>query len=212
MPILNSLNTFLTILFVSLALGSNPAFAEPPSWAPAHGYYKNKGKGKHKKKRQHENYHETYRDDSYRERNKVNYDQITCDPAGITNSDIGTVIGGVIGGILGSKIGKGNGKTLATITGVIIGASIGNHVGASMDEADRYCAGQALVHAKDNQSVAWTNPDTQQEYTVTPKRSYTQNNGRYCRDYTSNVTVNGRQDQVSGTACKDDNDNWKIIN
>jgi len=210
MRTIRSLNTFLITLFVSLALGSNPALADPPEWAPAHGYYKNKGK--HKKNKHRESYHETYRDDHYRERNRVNYDQITCDPAGITNSDIGTLIGGVIGGILGSKIGKGNGKTLATIAGVIVGASIGGNVGASMDEADRYCAGQAFVHAKDNQPVAWTNPDTQQEYTVTPKRSYTQNNGRYCRDYTSNVTVNGRQDQVTGTACKNDNGNWQIIN
>ena len=212
MRTIRSLNTFFIVLFVSLALGSNPALADPPEWAPAHGYYKNKGKGKHKKNKHRESYHETYRDDHYRERNRVNYDQITCDPAGITNSDIGTLIGGVIGGILGSKIGKGNGKTLATIAGVIVGASIGSNVGASMDEADRYCAGQAFVHAKDNQPVAWTNPDTQQEYTVTPNRSYTQNNGRYCRDYTSNVTVNGRQDQVTGTACKNENGNWQIIN
>ena len=205
-----SLPSFLTLLFIGLALGSNPALADPPSWAPAHGYYKNKGK--HKKNKHRESYHETYRDDHYRERNRVDYDQITCDPAGITNSDIGTVIGGVIGGILGSKIGKGNGKTLATIAGVIVGANIGGNIGSSMDEADRYCAGQAFVHAKDNQSVAWTNPDTQQEYTVTPKRSYTQNSGRYCRDYTSNIIVNGQRDEVAGTACKNGDGNWQVIN
>lgn len=207
MRTVHSINTLLTILFISLALASNPALADPPSHAPAHGYYKDKGKGKHKKTK----HRETYDDSRYKHPPSTSYETLSCDPQGVTNSDIGTVVGGVIGGILGSKIGKGSGKTLATIAGVIVGASIGNNVGASMDEADRYCAGQAFVHAQDNQPVAWTNPDTRQQYTVIPRSTYNRN-GDYCRDYTSNVIVNGKQDQVTGTACKDDNGNWQIIN
>ncbi|MCK4743254.1 MAG: glycine zipper 2TM domain-containing protein [Sulfuriflexus sp.] len=202
-----SIPSFLTLLFISLALGSNPALADPPSHAPAHGYYKDKGKGKHKKKKHRETYNEGYREPQH-----TRYEPLSCDPGGITNSDIGTVVGGVIGGILGSKIGKGSGKTLATIAGVIVGANIGGSIGSSMDEADRYCAGQAFVHAKDNQAVAWTNPDTRQQYTMTPQRSYTRDNGRSCRDYTSSVLVNGQRDEVTGTACKDGNGNWQIIN
>jgi len=195
------------ILFISLALGSQPVLAEPPSWAPAHGYHKDKNKGKHKKNKHRKSYEET----PYKHPPVAANEPLSCDPQGITNSDIGTVVGGVIGGILGSKIGKGDGKTLATIAGVIVGANIGNNVGASMDEADRYCAGQAFVHAQDNQAVEWTNPDTQHQYTVIPRSAYNRN-GHYCRDYTSNIIVNGRQDQVTGTACKGNDGNWKIIN
>ena len=206
MRTLHSFNNILILFFLSLALGSNPALADPPAWAPAHGYYKDKGKGKgkYKNKRQH-----SYEDTRYKQ--PIIYDTLICDPAGITNSDIGSVVGGVIGGILGSKIGKGDGKTLATIVGAIIGSTIGSDIGASMDEADRYCAGQAFVHAQDNQAVEWTNPNTQQQYSVTPRSTYNRN-GRYCRDYTSDVAINGQTEQVTGTACKDGNGNWQIIN
>jgi len=214
-----SSKTFLITLFISLALGSNPALAVPPEWAPAHGYHKNKHKkGKHKYKykyKDRQSHRETYRyedDDDYARREHPRYEPLECDPSGITNSDIGTVIGGVIGGILGSKIGKGKGKTLATIAGVIVGGSIGGKIGADMDEADKYCAGQAFVHAEDTQPVAWTNPDTQQQYSVTPQRSYTKDSGRYCRDYTSSVIVNGQREQATGTACRDNSGNWQIIN
>jgi len=211
-----SVKTFCITLFISFAIGSNPALAAPPEWAPAHGYYKNKHKGKDKHKyKKHKSHRETYRyedDSDYDRREHRRYDHLECDPSGISNSDIGTVIGGVIGGILGSKIGKGKGKTLATIAGVIVGGSIGGSIGADMDEADKYCAGQAFVHAEDNQPVAWTNPDTQQQYSVTPQRSYTKDSGRYCRDYTSSVMVNGQREQATGTACRDNSGNWQIIN
>jgi len=208
MRTLHSANNILILFFISLALGSNPALAAPPAWAPAHGYYKDKGKGKGKHKNKHQS---NYEDTRYKHPPTSSYEVLTCDPSGTTNSDIGTVVGGVIGGILGSKIGKGDGKTLATIAGVIIGSTIGSDIGASMDEADRYCAGQAFVHAQDNQAVEWTNPDTQRQYNVIPRSTYNRN-GRYCRDYTSNVAINDRTDQVTGTACKDGNGNWQIIN
>ncbi len=203
MRTLASTNIFISSIILSLSLGTNLALADPPEHAPAHGYYKNN------------NQHGNYRDDRYRSSNQHgsnNQPQLRCDPNANTNSTAGTVIGGIIGGILGSNIGKGKGKTLATIAGVIVGGTVGNKVGSSMNEQDRYCAGQALGHAQDNQPVAWTNPDTHQEYTVTPQRTYTQNNGQQCRDYTSSVVIDGRNEYATGTACKDHDGNWKIIN
>ena len=214
MRTIRSISSFIIVAFMSVSLDNTPAFADPPEWAPAHGYYKNKHKHKNKHKyRKHDDDEYVYREPRrYEEPRHRRYETLECDPYSTSSADIGTVVGGIIGGILGSKIGKGDGKTLATIAGVIVGATIGNSVGESMDEADRYCAGQAFVNAEDNQSVEWVNPDTQRQYTVTPDNSYTRDSGRYCRDYTSSVVINGQRDQATGTACRDNSGNWQIIN
>lgn len=231
MRIISSKMVFISSVIFSLSLGTSLVLADPPEHAPAHGTYKNSNQGhdnyQRKKYDDHDsryqqprsyndNKHGNYRDDRYNyNRNQGhsnNPQQLSCDPKANSNSPIGTVIGGVLGGILGSNIGKGKGKTLATIAGVIVGGVVGNKVSSSMNEQDRYCAGQALGHAQDNQAVAWTNPDTHQQYTVTPQRTYTQNNGQQCRDYTSNVVINGHNEKATGTACKDHDGNWKIIN
>ena len=203
----STLRVFLGAL-LSFSLGMNAAHADPPAWAPAHGYYKNKHKNKHEYKTYHDE--NDYREPRYESRRR--YEPLQCVPYATSNADIGTVVGGIIGGILGSNVGKGKGKTLATIAGVMVGATIGNSVGEAMDDADKYCAGQAFSTAQDSQSVAWVNPDTQRRYTVTPNNSYTRDNGRYCRDYTSSVVINGEQRQATGTACKDNSGNWQIIN
>jgi len=211
MHTIRSLCSFIIVAFLSFAVGINPALADPPEWAPAHGYHKKKNKDKHKYRKHDDDYR--YRESRhYDEPQYTRHDVLKCDPYSTRRSDIGTVVGGIIGGILGSKVGKGKGKTLATIAGVIVGATIGNSVGESMDEADRYCAGQAFVNAEDNQPVAWVNPDTQRQYNVTPNNSYTRDSGRYCRDYTSSVVVNGQREQATGTACQDYSGNWQIIN
>jgi len=212
MRTLRFLSSFTLMAFFSFVLSSNVAFAEPPEWAPAHGYHKNKDKHKNKHKRKNKHNDDDYRYSEPRQAEQHRYEPLSCEPYSSRNADVGTVIGGIIGGILGSKIGKGDGKTLATIAGVIVGATIGNTVGESMDVADKYCAGQAFVNAKDSQSVAWINPDTQRQYTVTPDNTYTRDNGRYCRDYTSSVVVNGQRTQATGTACRENGGNWQIIN
>lgn len=226
---------FSSIIF-SLSLGSNLALADPPEHAPAHGSYKNQNQGHDSYRRPKYDDHDSqyqqqrrYNNDdhgNYRYKNSGhsnnNYNNqgnqrghnntLNCDRSGFSSSNVGSVVGGILGGILGSNIGKGKGKTLATIAGVIVGASIGNNIGSSMDDADRYCAGQAFGRAQDNQTVAWTNPDTHREYTVTPDRTYRQDNGRQCRNYTSTVIIDGRQEQATGSACKDHSGNWQIIN
>lgn len=192
-----------SILITGLALGiSTPVLADPPPWAPAHGYYKNKDK---KHKRHHDD------DDHYAVGAEYNtrdgYPTLSCDHNG---AQAGTVVGGIIGGVLGSQIGKGNGKTLATIAGTLIGAYVGNSVGANMDAGDARCAGESFEVAHDNQSVAWNNPDSRTDYTVTPVSSYKNRSGQNCRNYTSEVTIEGRRQASTGTACKDTNGEWRI--
>jgi surface antigen len=128
------------------------------------------------------------------------------------SEDTGQVIGGVIGGVLGSQVGKGSGRTAATIAGVMIGAYIGGRVGKSMDEKDRYRANEALESNPSNQPSAWTNPDTGNEYTVTPTNTYTASSGEPCREYTTEAVIDGRKEIVTGTACRQPDGTWRASN
>lgn len=207
---------FFTLVFATIltvGLFSEPLQAGhgngkgPPDHAPAHGY-RNKHKNKHKRK---------YRDDDdvdivIHSPRRHTPPPFACDHSSISNADIGSVLGGVIGGILGSKVGKGDGKTAAIIAGTVIGSILGSNVGGSMDRVDQYCAGQTFERAPDNQPVAWVNPDTRDQYTVTPTSSYERRDGRTCREYTTDVQIGGRTEQKVGTACRNNDGSWQIIN
>jgi surface antigen len=140
--------------------------------------------------------------------------QGTCNssrlPYGINKQTVGGALGGVIGGLLGSRVGEGSGKTVATITGVLAGMAAGSYLGKTMDAGDQYCAGQALEYAQDNRPVRWSNPDNNSSYVVTPVRTY-EESGRYCRNYTTRVTTEGNTRTVTGTACRQPDGTWRMV-
>lgn len=113
---------------------------------------------------------------------------------------------GALGGAAGAQFGKGDGRTAATIAGTLLGM----YMGRALDEADRYCTGQALEQAPDSRAVAWRNPDMQPEYQVTPTRTFEQQ-GRYCRKYTTQASVGGRTQSTYGTACRQPDGSWQIV-
>jgi surface antigen len=120
----------------------------------------------------------------------------------------GTVAGAVVGGVVGSTIGGGTGRTVAIVAGTLAGALIGSHIGQKMDEADRLKAAQALETAQTGQAVAWKNPDSGNQYSMTPTRTYAQDGGP-CRDFTVNAKVDGKPEEVKGTACRQSDGSWK---
>jgi len=129
-----------------------------------------------------------------------------------SNEQTGQVTGGLLGGLLGSQVGHGSGRTAAIIVGTIAGAYIGGSIGRSMDETDRLKSTQALESNRTNQPSSWSNPDNGNQYTVTPTRTYTADSGEDCREYTTDAVVDGRAEQVSGTACRQANGTWKAVN
>jgi len=129
----------------------------------------------------------------------------------VDKSDIGTVLGGVAGGVLGAQIGRGTGKTVATIAGVLVGAGVGHYIGKKMDESDRVKTARALETTSDNQSTKWKNPNTGGSYAVKPTKTYQRDDGEYCRDFTQQVTIDGKQETATGTACRRDG-RWEIVN
>ncbi len=130
---------------------------------------------------------------------------------GVTKQDVGMATGGILGGAIGSQIGKGHGRTAAIIVGTLAGAYIGGAIGSSMDRQDRYYANQSLETYQDNQSNSWTNPNTGNQYTVTPTNTYNTSSGP-CREYTTEAVIDGRRETIYGTACRRSDGTWQASN
>ncbi len=126
--------------------------------------------------------------------------------------DLGTALGAVAGGVAGYQVGGGHGKTAAVIGGTIIGALIGGHIGRSMDDVDQNCVGQILEHAPPNQPITWQDRSGGGQYQLTPSEAYQDRQGRYCREYQSTATIGGRVQQTYGTACRQPDGSWQIMN
>lgn len=129
-----------------------------------------------------------------------------------TKEQGGAVVGGVLGGVLGSNVGGGDGRTAAIIAGTILGAYVGSEMGRYMDENDERKAQAALEYNRDRQMSSWHNPNTGADVTATPTRTFRSASGENCREYQTTVTVSGKQEKAYGTACRQQDGSWKIVN
>lgn len=122
----------------------------------------------------------------------------------------GMVIGGALGGLLGAQYDEGHhdARTAAIIVGTLAGAAIGGSVGRSMDDVDRLKTSHTLESVRTGVSSSWRNPDTGNQYVVTPTRTYETAAGP-CREYVINATIGGRPEKVYGTACRQADGSWK---
>lgn len=196
----------LALGLVSGNMGS--AFADPPPWAPAHGY-------RHKHKHDHHHHHH-HKPKPKHKHGGPDY-VVAPVPFGIdmgrcNRELLGSVLGGAAGGIAGSQVGKGDGKIVAVIGGTIIGYLIGGAIGRTMDEVDQNCIGQIMEHAEDGQNIIWTNSSRNAAYEVTPATTYKERSGEYCREYTVKAEIGGREQRTYGIACRQPDGSWKIKN
>ena len=129
-----------------------------------------------------------------------------------TKQQSGTVLGAVAGGMIGSTVGRGDGRTVAIIAGSLLGAYVGSEMGRYMDENDARKANAALEYNRDNQPSTWHNPNSGADFETTPTRTYQANNGQYCREYQTDIIVNGRHEKAYGTACRQPDGSWKVMN
>lgn len=137
-----------------------------------------------------------------------------CGANGPTREDTGMVLGGVAGGIVGNTIGKGRGNTLATVAGVLVGGIVGSQIGRSLDERDRVLAQEAEYEAleRGNSGVArqWRNPDNGRYGEIVPSKPY-KRGANDCRDYTHTIYMDGRPQQMRGTACRNPDGSWQNV-
>jgi surface antigen len=128
-----------------------------------------------------------------------------------TKEDQGILIGAIAGGILGNQVGGGTGRVLATMVGTVAGAAIGGSIGRSMDDTDRLNASMTLENVRTGVSSSWINPDTGYEYVMTPTETYDMGAGP-CREYILDASIGGNTEQIYGTACRQADGSWKIVN
>lgn len=128
-----------------------------------------------------------------------------------SKQDVGMVSGAVIGGVAGSAIGRGQGRIVGGVLGAVVGGFLGSAIGKSMDDTDRLNAQLALERQRDNQPSVWVNPNNGNRYEVTPIRTYQPQPDRYCREFTSTVTIAGKKQQTYGTACRQPDGTWQQV-
>src|SRR5215475_11316654 len=125
-------------------------------------------------------------------------------------TSIGAFGGAAFGGLIAAAAGGGG----AAIAGAVIGgALLGGAAGTLLDQRDRQLAAQAQQRALEatptGTPVAWTNPDSGHQGTVTPVRTF-QADGRYCREFQSEVIIGGKPERGFGTACRMPDGSWQI--
>ncbi len=129
---------------------------------------------------------------------------------------IGTLVGGGLGALLGSQVGGGKGQMAAVAIGALAGAYFGGEFGKSLDKADRAYAERtaqdALEYNRTNQTSSWNNPDSKASGSVTPTRTYQTAEGRNCREFETSIVVDGKTEKASGTACRQPDGSWRVVN
>lgn len=138
-----------------------------------------------------------------------------CEGQQMNKESVGTVLGGIGGAVLGAQFGKGTGSLVGVAAGALAGAYLGNQIGTSLDKADRAQmeqASQRATAAPIGQQISWRNPDSGNSGTITPTREGTNNaTGEYCREFQQTVTVGGKSEQAFGTACRQPDGSWRVV-
>jgi surface antigen len=140
---------------------------------------------------------------------------LTACTEGREKEELGTILGGIGGVAIGSQIGSGSGQIIAAAAGTLLGAFAGRELGKSLDKADAAAAqkAQSAAHtAPIGQQITWSNPESGHSGTVTPTRQGTDASGNQCREYQSTVTIGGKTEQAYGTACRQPDGSWKVVN
>lgn len=164
----------------------------PPPWAPAHGYRRKHAGG-------------TY-----------------TFPAGLLGGrcradlldgpTIGGLVGAAAGGLAGAQIGKGKGQLAATALGTLVGFVIGQQAGQSLGRAEETCFSRTFEHVPDRETIVWNDGGHGAQYQVMPVRTSEPMNGMYCREYQAKATVGGKVSETYGTACRQPDGSWKLMN
>ncbi len=113
---------------------------------------------------------------------------------------MGAVGGGIVGGALGGTTGA--------LIGAAAGGIFGYSAGRAMEERDRRQIAYAL---EANQPMRWENSDTGYQYEIEPRTTYVEG-GRPCRQFRVLAEVNGQPQEMTGTACRQPDGSWKMLN
>lgn len=119
--------------------------------------------------------------------------------------------GGAIGGaVLGQAIGH---NTEATLIGAAVGTMLGYMVGNEMDKYDRQQLNHVYERGVSGQTNAWRNPDSGNQYQVTPQPAYSNpTTNQPCRQAEIQTVIDGKRETAYTTACRDQYGHWQLKN
>ena len=120
----------------------------------------------------------------------------------------GAAGGAAAGALIGQAIGHNTGGTLI---GAAVGTMLGYIVGNEMDKYDRQQLDHMYERGVSNQRSTWVNPDTGNQYTVTPQPAYQEpSSRRVCRRAEIEAVIDGRPERTYSTACRNEYGQWEL--
>jgi surface antigen len=125
------------------------------------------------------------------------------------NAQSGAGIGALGGGLAGSLIGNSKNKEQNALIGAAVGGVLGYAIGNEMDKADQARLMSIYETSPSNQAHSWVNPDSNNEYVVTP-RPARQVSGRVCREAEIESVIDGRRETVMKQACRRSDGRWEM--
>lgn len=98
--------------------------------------------------------------------------------------------------------------TVCLLWATTAAAQLGSLEKQAMSDTFQY----ALENNPTDQAADWVNPDTGRAGAVVPVRTYTDSRGQVCREFITTITIGGEQQQGYGTACRQPDGTWQIVN
>jgi surface antigen len=124
-----------------------------------------------------------------------------------TKGQQGAVGGAAGGALLGQLIGR---DTKSTLIGATLGGLVGYIIGNEMDKYDREQLNRTYESTPSNEKTSWVNPDTGNEYSVTPQPAYQDSQyDRVCRKAEIEAVIDGKKEITEAVACRE-NGRWVI--
>ena len=121
---------------------------------------------------------------------------------------VGAGAGAAVGAIVGQAIGH---DTEATLIGAAAGGLLGYILGNEMDKYDREQINHVFERGVSGTPSAWVNPDTGNQFRVTPKPAYTDpQRHTICREAEIVAVVNGKPETTYTTACREPSGRWVL--
>ncbi len=146
----------------------------------------------------------TYNDDAYYQQCRT-----SSDPAGV-------IVGALIGGLIGNAAGNRNNRGAATAAGVILGGAAGAALTKDMDCNDRSYAYKTYYNGLNSERpgsrYTWKNPSNGHRGDFTVGRYYNDPDNFRCADFTQTIYINGRPEPARGTACRQPDGTWAVVN
>jgi len=125
-----------------------------------------------------------------------------------TKGQTGALGGAAGGALIGQAIGHSTG---ATLIGAAVGAGLGYIVGNEMDKYDRSRLNNVYESGASNQQSSWVNPDSGNEYAITPQPAYQNpNTNQICRQAEINAIIDGKPQRTYSAACRNSYGDWEL--